>query len=549
MKKIFDYIICNYSVFLYSIVLLFFPFLFAFTADGWDTSIRISLNLLYTCIVSIVLMLCQGNVRKILSILFLLVAFAPNMIVQSFILMGNNVILKSTDFWVVFNTNPSEATNLFATLPIKVFIWAIMYVFCIAFTLYLLFKQANKQKTIIPGYGQVMAIIVLMGLSLINPFRSKIPMIDFYKSFYKYQREMREVAEFYKNRTNISLDVENSLPTGKKTFLIIIGESQNRQHMQLYGYTRPTNPKLMEIRDELIAYNNVCSPAIQTLACMKQILTFSNYEHPDLYKKEANIVEILRSGGYKTFWYDNQGKSENGAFAIDTYTPTSYRTMAKQSDVYSDEMSCAKDSSIIPILEEALKDSTEQKIIFLHLIGNHFDYRERYEKSLAQFDTNEGICSQFADELTPKEIETINAYDNGTLYNDYIIRTCIEMVRKQDGMSAMLYFSDHGEEVYDCLKNAGRSFGEGITPTMCEPPLLLWINEEYKTVSNLYLNESIPTCTDDIIYGIMDLCGVKYHLYDSTKSLFHPSYLPKERFVQDFKYEDLIEKYPKSLCE
>ena len=318
MKKIFDYIICNYSVFLYSIVLLFFPFLFAFTTDGWDTSIRISLNLLYTCIVSIVLMLCQGNVRKILSILFLLVAFAPNMIVQSFILMGNNVILKSTDFWVVFNTNPSEATNLFATLPIKVFIWAIMYVFCIAFTLYLLFKQANKQKTIIPGYVQVMAIIVLMGLSLINPFRSKIPMIDFYKSFYKYQREMREVAEFYKNRTNISLDVENSLPTGKKTFLIIIGESQNRQHMQLYGYTRPTNPKLKEIRDELIAYNNVCSPAIQTLACMKQILTFSNYEHPNLYKKEANIVEILRSGGYKTVRYDNQGKSENGACAIDT---------------------------------------------------------------------------------------------------------------------------------------------------------------------------------------------------------------------------------------
>ena len=55
-------------------------------------------------------------------------------------------------------------------------------------------------------------------------------------------------------------------------------------------------------------------------------------------------------------------------------------------------------------------------------------------------------------------MQTINAYDNGTLYNDYIIRTCIEMVRKQDGMSAMLYFSDHGEEVYDCLKNAGRSF-------------------------------------------------------------------------------------------
>lgn len=544
MKKFIDYIHGNYTVFLYSLVLLFFPFLFAFNADSWDTPIRISLNLLYACIVCAVLMLCQGHIRNILATAFLMVAFAPNIIILSFILMGNNVILKSTDFWVVFNTNPGEATNLFATLPVKVYIWAVFYMLCILILLYLLIKQTSKKQLInIPRYIQLAAIIVLMGLSVINPFRSKIPMIDFYKSYYKYQHEMKEVAEFYKNRDNISLDVTNLLPVGKKTFLIIIGESQNRRHMQLYGYSRPTNPMLMEINDELVAYNNVCSPAIQTLACMKQIMTFTNYEHPDLYKKEANIIEILRAGGYKTFWFDNQGKSENGAFAIDTYTPTSYRTMAKQSDVYSDEMSCAKDSSIIPILEEALQDSAEQKIIFLHLIGNHFDYRERYEKSFEIFSTKEGICSSFANELTPKEVETLNAYDDGTLYNDYIIRTCIELVRKQKGMSAMLYFSDHGEEVFDCQKNAGRSFGEGITPTMCEIPLILWTNDDYKKVCDLHIDEFVPACTDDIIYGMMDLCGVRYHLYDSTKSIFHPSYLPKERIVQNLRYEDIKEKY------
>ena len=182
-------------------------------------------------------------------------------------------------------------------------------------------------------------------------------------------------------------------------------------------------------------------------------------------------------------------------------------------------------------------------------MGNHFDYRQRYEKSFAQFDSKEGICSAFAEELTQKEVETLNAYDNGTLYNDYIIRTCIEMVRKQGGMSAMLYFSDHGEEVFDCVKISGRSFGGGITPTMCEPPLVLWTNEEYRKVNNLYLDESVPTCTDDIIYGIMDLCGVKYHLYDSTKSIFHPSYLPKVRIVQGLKYDELKTKYPAKSCK
>ena len=110
----------------------------------------------------------------------------------------------------------------------------------------------------------------------------------------------RPRAEFYKNRQNLVLEVESAYPEGKNTLLIIIGESQNKTHMQLYGYPRQTNPLLMEIKDELTIYNDVCSPAIHTLTCMKQILTFTNYEQPDMYKKEANIIELLHFGGYKT---------------------------------------------------------------------------------------------------------------------------------------------------------------------------------------------------------------------------------------------------------
>ena len=542
MKKVFNYIFSNYYVLLYVLVLLFFPFLFAFSADNWDTSYRILLNLLYAFAVYAVLLLCQGNLRKVLAIATLLLAFAPNIIVQSFILMGNNVILKSTDFWVVFNTNPSEATNLFATLSVKVFVWGIVYALLVTLSLILLWKK-TKHDSQIPRYIQICAIVILMGMSVVNPFRSKIPMIDFYKSFYKYQREMKEVAEFYKNRDNISLDVVNTLPEGKKTFLVIIGESQNRQHMQIYGYTRPTNPMLMEIKDELMIYTDVCSPAIQTLACMKQILTFANYEHPDLYKKEANIIELLRAGGYKTFWYDNQGKTGNGAFMIDTYTPTSYRTMAKRSDVYEDERSCEMDSVIPKELSEALIDTAEQKVIFLHLMGNHFDYRQRYDSSFNRFTTNEGINSPYANELSQHELDVLNAYDNGTLYNDSIIRTCIEQVREQGGISAVIYFSDHGEEVYDNTKNAGRSFGEGVSPAMCEPPLIFWANDSYNQISKLHLDSSIPTCTDDIIYGIMDMTGIRYHLYDSTKSIFQKSYIPKERIVQEQSYQSIKDKF------
>lgn len=538
MKKITNYIISNYAVILFAVV-LFFPLFFAFDADNADLPKRLWTNIAYTLITITVLLVCQDKIRKVLAIILALVSYAPNMIVLSFLIM-DNYILKSTDFWVVFNSNPTEAANLFATLSASVYVWCTIYTLLLIFSLVIL--ERAKSKRTMPYYIQMIALIVLLSVSAILPFRAKVPMIDFYKSCYKYQREMRDVAEFYARRQNIQLDVTCSLPDGKKTFIIVIGESQNRLHMQLYGYTRETNPLLSEIADELICYKDVCSPATQTLASLKQVLSFSNYEHPELYKQEANIIEIVRSAGYKTFWIDNQGKSGNGAFAIDTYTPTSYRTMAKQSNFYDDNKSAARDSSLTPQLEQALNDSATNKVIFLHLMGNHFDYKERYEQSFNVFTSTEGMNTPYLASLKQNQIDNVNAYDNATLYNDYIIRTFIEMLRKQEGISALLYFSDHGEEVYDYQLYMTRSF-EMLSPAMCDIPLILWQNDNYRRSSTLSLNADVPTCTDDIIYGIMDLTGARYKLYEPEKSIFSPLYTPKERKVQGISYQSIRDNF------
>lgn len=452
--------------------------------------------------------------------------------------------MKSTDFWVIFNTDFAEATNLFSTLNPNVICFGILYTLLVISSFILILKTSDNHYS--PIWLQIFSIIILIGVSLVNPFRSKVPMIDFYKSYWKYNREQRDVAEFYKNRQNLVLEVESAYPEGKNTLLIIIGESQNKTHMQLYGYPRQTNPLLMEIKDELTIYNDVCSPAIHTLTCMKQILTFTNYEQPDMYKKEANIIELLHFGGYKTFWFDNQGEDKNGAFAIDTYTPTSYRTMAKRSDVYN-ATGKPNDSIIIGALEMALQDTTANKAIFLHLVGNHFDYSNRYEPSFAFFNDTTDINSPYLHLLSEQDIEKINAYDNATRYNDYIVRTCIERMRGIEGRSAMLYISDHGEEIFDYQNYCSRSF-EKISPAMCEIPLILWMNDEYQDSFNLTLETNRPTCTDDIIHGIMDLAQIKYTLYDSTRSVFHPAYYPKERKIENIPLNDIRKKYQQTIA-
>ncbi len=540
MKKIINYCKANYGIFLFAVCVLLFPYFFAIRAGNSDATIRLWTNVAYACIVLFTLLCAHGKLRKIIAVVVALISYTPNMIVQSYLLM-DNVIMRSTDFWVIFNTNFAEASSLFSTLKPNILCWGIVYTLLVIGSVILVLRIEDKKNS--PMWAQIISICLLACTSFVNPFRSKVPMLDFYKSYWHYYGEQREVAEFYKNRQNLILDVVHTYPEGKNTILVIIGESQNQKHMQLYNYPRSTNPLLSSIREELVIYEDVCSPAIHTLKCMKQILTFTNYEQPDMYKKEANIIELLRSGGYKTFWLDNQGEDKNGAFAIDTYSPTSYRTMAQQSDMYK-ATGLSNDSIIVGELNEALQDTATNKAIFLHLVGNHFDYSSRYESGFSIFDDNAGINSPYLHVLSERDIKTINAYDNATRYNDYIIYSCIEKIRAEDGRVAMIYFSDHGEEVFDYQNYNSRSF-EKISPAMCEIPLILWMNEKYKDTNNLIFDIKRPCCTDDIIYGIMDLAGIKYTLYDSTRSVFSAAYMPKVRRVENKPLQEIRESYAK----
>lgn len=53
-----------------------------------------------------------------------------------------------------------------------------------------------------------------------------------------------------------------------------------------------------------------------------------------------------------------------------------------------------------------------------------------------------------------KKKKEIADYDNATRYNDYVLMQIINRFRNQN--TVLLYFSDHGEEVYDYRDHKGR---------------------------------------------------------------------------------------------
>ena len=73
----------------------------------------------------------------------------------------------------------------------------------------------------------------------------------------RYTDEIRAVDTVRSERQNLSLAPVAFLdgdPAMPRTYVFIVGESANRNHLSLYGYKRNTTPKLEAMRDELVVF-------------------------------------------------------------------------------------------------------------------------------------------------------------------------------------------------------------------------------------------------------------------------------------------------------
>ena len=448
--------------------------------------------------------------------------------------------MHTTDFWVVFDTNASEASGFLSTVPLKSFLLCGFWLLATLFTLILSNKNAGTYpphtKTIWRYSAYLIAPIVVV-CSFIYPFRLLNSLPDFSRSIGSYIEVNRINLEVYGNREAIDKEAYCKLDsTIKKTFVIVIGESASRLHYGLYGYPRNTTPRLDSIREELSVFKDVISPAAHTMAAMKDILTFSTYESPERDRHEATLIELLKSAGYRTIWIDMQGTRDS-----DEYLPATYRVIARMCDYFLAINETTHDLPLLPVYrEECIEDTAQNKVIFLHLQGSHMGaYSDRYPSEFEVFKPTDKIPSKFYSEMNKKDIAKVNAYDNSIYFNDFILSEIISELREEEGLSAFLYFSDHGEEVFDYRNYSGRSLEKGSV-ALCQVPFILWRNDKHIEQVPLSIDEYRPYCTDDVIHAILELSGVEYNAKDSTRSIFNAAFRPKKRMMQGYEYSSLI---------
>lgn len=317
--------------------------------------------------------------------------------------------------------------------------------------------------------------------------------------------------------------------------VFVLGESTDRNHMQLYGYGLPTTPRLTARfeRGEIFRFTDTIACANNTAPAMSRIFTFAEKDAPkdDWYFK-ANIFDIVRRAGYRTFWLSNQsplglwGNFDKyfSARCDEKFFIEAGENILKQRQI---------DGVLLPVLDEFLNHAREKNFYVVHLYGTHGIYKERYPAEFGKFSAR--------NEDKPVELwrQVTAEYDNAVLYNDFIVDEIIR--RFEDKNAVLIYISDHGEEVYEGRDFAWHSVEEDGNVHMIEIPAIVWASKEFRErypekISALNAAIDRPYRTDFMIHALLDLMNIRTTSFDATKSIINEKFSPRPRIYNGMPY-------------
>ncbi|MBU0486810.1 MAG: sulfatase-like hydrolase/transferase [Bacteroidetes bacterium] len=301
------------------------------------------------------------------------------------------------------------------------------------------------------------------------------------------------------------LNVNNRNSHDSETHIIVIGESTSKYHLQLYGYKRPTNPELEKIRNRLIIFNDVKASYAHTIASLSEALFLDD---------KYTLIDLFNAAGIKTYWLSNQRFiGENETIISSLANRTSKRTFI---DPVSDNK---LDEVLLVELDKALQENAKRKVIFVHLMGTHLGYENRYPATFNHF--TEKNISPFGDHAD----SFINHYDNALLYNDFIVSEIIKRCDTMVRAGSVVYFSDHGDEVYDFRDFHGHSQAL-LSKYMTDIPFIVFLNDSMKKARQIHFGENGINTEKELSLKnftntMQDLLGYESDYFDETQSYFY----------------------------
>lgn len=271
------------------------------------------------------------------------------------------------------------------------------------------------------------------------------------------------IKRYHSNTKDFSFNFHKLKESNQKEIIVlVIGESARSMSFQFKDPTLRTNPLLIK-RKNIFYFKNAYTPYTATTNSIPfalsglDILKWKNNKY-----NEKSIISAMKELGYVTYFIDNQG---------DYNSLTDF--FKYESDfVYATEKLMSYDGNVLPILDKVLQEtSSKKKFITIHTYGSHYDYIDRYPPSFSFY---KPANSSSYSKSNIKQLR--NTYLNSIRYTDYLLDEIIKRIENTN--SSLLYFSDHGENLYDTEEEI--IFHGYYKPTKfsLNIPFLVWLSKD-----------------------------------------------------------------------
>jgi len=348
-----------------------------------------------------------------------------------------------------------------------------------------------------------------------------------------------ETARYAETSKDFTFD---ATPTHDKdqseVYVLVVGETARACNFGLYGYERDTTP-FLDKAEGLVAFTDVLTQSNTTHKSVPMLLSAASAEDYDCIYKQKGIIEAFKEAGFHTAFFSNQRPNHSfiDFFGMEADDWKFIKEDAPESENISDD-------ELLALVEKELQAGHSKLFIVLHTYGSHFNYKERYPESMAIFKP---------DSLTDAKYKNreylMNAYDNTIRYTDGFLATLITLLQGTDASSAMLYTSDHGEDIFDDDRKLFLHASPVPSYYQLHVPFLIWMSGEYRENyaeihEAILQNREKPVAGNaSVFHTMLNLAGIATAYRNDSLSVASRQYLIRPRhYLNDHNLPKSLDK-------
>lgn len=532
VKKWFDN--QEHLFYLFIFVLIVPNIVLCFT-EPWSLVAKIT-NVLLPLACYYLVMTFFRNCGKMLWILFLFVFFGAFQIVLLY-LFGQSIIAVDM-FLNLVTTNSSEAMELLNNLIPALVIIVILYIPALILGMISIVRKRLLSVEFVRRERKRAWILLIIGFislgtayGLDKKYRltsDLYPVNVCYNVYLAFERDAK-TRDYAATSKDFTFRAHPTHPDEEKeVYVLVVGETSRALNWSLYGYQRETNPELSKVSN-IVAFTDVLTESNTTHKSVPMLMSAVSAENFDSIYYQKSIITAFKEAGYKTAFFSNQ--RYNNSF-IDFFGKE-----AERCDFIKEELTDGNgnlnpsDDELLKLVEDELNKGDRKLFIVLHTYGSHFNYRERYPAEAAFF-----LPDSPADAEVKYRDNLVNAYDNSIRYTDGFLTRLIALLNKEDVKSAMLYTSDHGEDIFDDNRNLFLHASPVPSYYQLHVPFIIWTSDVYRRqypgqIGALEQNKHKPVASNKAVFhSVLDLAGIETSYRNDSLSVANRLYQETPRY-------------------